>query len=192
MKKKAIKVIYNIFLGVLVIMALLVVVSAFPIEGMYQIKVVQSGSMEPTIKTGSLVIIKPWKSYEVGDIITFRSNFKDKKGENLPVTHRIIEIKTEEGLPVYLTKGDANEDADTTQIQHNDVLGGLVIAVPYVGYGIDAAKTPYGFLAVVIIPAIVIIYDQIVNIWREVKKSKKGKNTAEGSDGVNSKSNAEA
>jgi len=172
MLKKIGKTLYYIFFGALILVALVVAVSAFPAKGNIQIKVVESGSMEPNIKTGAIVLIKPSANYSVGDVITFDGNFKDAKGKRVPITHRITEVKNENGKVSYMTKGDANEEADGEFIPALRVVGKVLFSVPYVGYAIDTAKKPYGFLALVIIPALLIIWSQIENIWKEVKKMK--------------------
>lgn len=63
-----------------------------------------TGSMEPAIRVGSIVVIKPFnpESLKEGDIICF------KLSEPTSITHRIINI-TDEG---FITKGDANKDPD--------------------------------------------------------------------------------
>src|SRR3989344_4492225 len=94
------------------------------------------------------------------------------KGKRVPITHRITEVKNENGKVSYMTKGDANEEADGEFIPALRVVGKVLFSVPYVGYAIDTAKKPYGFLALVIIPALLIIWSQIENIWKEVKKMK--------------------
>ena len=64
--------------------------------------VVLSGSMEPEIPTGSVVVVDGRKKeWNPGDVITYRRG-------NMVVTHRIVE-KSEEG---YCTKGDANAEED--------------------------------------------------------------------------------
>lgn len=162
----------NTFFGALLLVALLVVISAFPIKGNFQIKIVESGSMEPNIHTGSIVVIKPEAKYAVGDIITFDANFRGPDGKKVPVTHRIVEIAGENGLYTYTTKGDANEENDPTAVRHQSVLGKVMFSVPYIGYAIETAKKPYGFLALVLIPSLIIISDQAKNIWDEIKKRK--------------------
>lgn len=49
-----------------------------------------SGSMEPTIPTGSLIISKPVAQYQVGDIVTFKS--PNAKNSLDRTTHRIYDI----------------------------------------------------------------------------------------------------
>lgn len=169
---KILKILGNIFFAAILLVGALVVASAFPIKGNIQIKVVESGSMEPAIKTGAVVLIKPLSVYQVGDVITFESDFKGPKGERVPVTHRVVEIKTENGATSYLTKGDANEESDGQIIPARKVIGKVLFDVPYVGYAIATSKKPYGFIALVIIPALIVISDQAKNIWDEVKKRK--------------------
>ena len=73
----------------------------------YTARVVVSGSMEPSIKTNSISIIKlcDIKDIHVNDVVCF--NYSQD------VVHRVIEIKTNEDGDIILhTKGDANEKAD--------------------------------------------------------------------------------
>lgn len=171
---------YYVFFGAILFVAILVVVSAFPVEGNIQIKIVESGSMEPTIKTGSVVLIKPISSYKIGDVITFEGNFKDARGKKVPTTHRIVEMRVDKGNPIYITKGDANEENDTREVPQNQVIGKVYLAVPYLGYAIEAARQPYGFLALIIIPAAVIMWDQggkIIGEFKKLRAAKKGGKT---------------
>lgn len=139
--------------------------SMFPIKGNYQIKVVQSGSMEPAIKTGSIVVIKPAESYKIGDVITFGQDTPKVS----PTTHRIIESRFQDGKPIFRVKGDANEDPDPREIKQSEVLGRVLFSVPIVGYVIDSARKPIGFIILIIIPALIMIYDEVKKIWREAK-----------------------
>lgn len=173
--KKLGKIGYYIFFGALIFVALVVIVSAFPIKGNIQLKVVESGSMEPAIKTGSVALIKPAAFYKIGDIITFEGNFKNAKGQKVPTTHRIVEMKVNRGNPIYITKGDANEEQDTKEIAQKQVIGKVYLAIPYLGYAIATARTTYGFLALIIIPAAIIMWDQFGKILSEIKKMKEGK-----------------
>ena len=143
-----------------------------PIPGNFQVRVVQSGSMEPAIKIGSVVLIKPLSGYKVGDVITFEGNFKDAKGKKIPTTHRIIEAKVDAGSVLYQTKGDANDSADSNLIASNKVIGKVLLSVPYAGYAVAGAQTGYGLLAIIVIPAAIIIFDQAKKIASELKKRK--------------------
>lgn len=175
MSKKPLKILYYIVLGCLVAIALFVVASALPIPGNFEIRVVRSGSMEPAIKTGSIVVIQPRENYAIGDIITFEGNFKDANGKKVPTTHRIVEMRVERGDPIYTTKGDANEDSDSNEVRANQLIGKVFLSVPYAGYAVETARTPYGFLAIIVIPAFLVIGDQGVKVYKEIKNIKKKK-----------------
>lgn len=166
---KNFKFIYYIFIAFIVAIALLLIVSSFPITGNCKILMVLSGSMEPSIKTGSVVVVKPVKDYKIGDAITFGPYSKKKA----PITHRIYDIKVVEGQPIYITKGDANNAPDIREIQKKDIVGKVLFSIPFVGYAVSFAKQPLGFFLIIIIPAAIIIIDEIKNIFSEVKKKKK-------------------
>lgn len=168
---KIFKTIYNLFVIFIVIIALLLVVSIFPITGNWQVLVVESGSMEPAIKVGGLVIVKSANNYQVGDIITFRN----PESLNTKITHRIYELKINEGQTFYVTKGDANEEPDGEGILARYVLGKVILALPYLGYAVDAAKKPIGFILIIAIPAVVIIGDEIRKIIREARRIRNSK-----------------
>ena len=88
--------------------------------------VVLSGSMEPEIPTGSVVVVDGRKKeWNPGDVITYRRG-------NMVVTHRIVE-KREEG---YCTKGDSNEEEDTGIVSEGQVIGNVITVLPWIGYGI--------------------------------------------------------
>jgi len=165
---KPFKVIYYIFLVFIGAVAVLLIVSVFPITGNYKLMIVQSGSMEPAIKLGSVVIVKPANDYKIGDVISFGAVTKTKA----PTTHRISDIKVENGKISYITKGDANDNPDQREVLKNEVMGKVLFDVPFIGYAVDFAKKPLGFSLIIIVPAAIIIIDEIKNIYGEIKKKK--------------------
>jgi signal peptidase len=171
MKNKFFKTIYYLLLTFALSVGVLLVFSIFPVTGNYKLLVVKSGSMEPEVKTGSVIVIKPKKDYRVGDIITFGKISRT----DVPITHRIVEITNENSEMSYVTKGDANKSVDNVVVKHSEVKGGLLFSVPYLGYVIDMAKTKAGMMVILIIPAFVIVVDEIRKIVVEVKKIKKEK-----------------
>ena len=171
--KKIFKYIYYVFIVFIVAVAALLIVSILPITGNYKIMTVISGSMAPAIKQGSVVIVKPENDYKIGDVITFGPVSKTKA----PTSHRIYDVKVNEGNIIYITKGDANNAPDAREISKNEVLGKVLFSVPYIGYAVNFAKQPLGFALIIIIPAAIIIFDEIKNIYAEVKKKKTIKET---------------
>jgi signal peptidase len=166
---KPLKIIYYIFVAFIGIIVLLLIVSAFPITGNYKLMIVQSGSMEPAIKMGSIVMVKPVDDYRIGDVISFGEVTRIKA----PTTHRIYDIKVAEGQPVYITKGDANNAPDQREIPKSEVIGKVLISLPYLGYAVDFAKKPIGFALIILVPAAIIIGDEIKKIIGELGKKKK-------------------
>lgn len=163
---KPLKIIYYIVIAFVVLIALLLIVSVLPITGNYKIMTVISGSMAPAIKAGSVVVVKPVQDYKIGDVITFGPISKTKA----PTSHRIYDIKVVDGQPVYITKGDVNNAPDQREIKGSDILGKVLFSVPYVGYAVDFAKKPLGFALIIIVPAAIIIFDEIKKIFGEIKK----------------------
>jgi len=165
---KIFKIIYYIVIGFIVLVVLLLIISVLPITGNYKIMTVISGSMEPDIKMGSVVVVKLADDYKIGDVITFGPVSKTKA----PTSHRIYDIKVVDGKPVYITKGDANNAPDAREVFQKDIIGKVLFDVPYVGYAVDFAKKPIGFALIIIVPAAIIIFDEIKKIFYEIKKRK--------------------
>lgn len=125
--------------------------------------IVQSGSMEPSIKTGSIVFSIPQNNYRVGEVVTFSPTGSKK---NL-VTHRIVSVGEAGELT---TKGDANEDADTQTISAEKIVGRTIFSIPYLGYIANFAKNPKGFILLVVVPATIVIYEEMKNLRKEIGK----------------------
>jgi signal peptidase len=124
--------------------------------------------MEPTIQTGALVIVKPTDKYEIQDIVTYKTPNSTKKNDF--TTHRIIEVNEKEGGRIFVTKGDANEETDTNQIKEGDIIGKEFLSIALLGYLLGYIKTLPGLLIVIIIPAVIIIYEEVNKIKREAQK----------------------
>jgi len=147
----------------------LIIISIIPIPGNYEVLTVLSGSMEPAIKTGSIVFVKPSSNYQVNDIITFlESNISDK-----PITHRIVEIREENGALYYKVKGDANSAADWSEVSKENITGKVLFSIPFLGYLLNFAKQPLGFALLIWTPAVIIIWEEVGKVRREISKNKK-------------------
>ena len=162
------KIIYYLFVAFVIVIAFLLIVSVFPITGNYKLFIVQSGSMEPAIKMGSIVVVKPAKEYKIGEVITFGPYSKAK----VPTTHRIYDIRVVSGEPIYITKGDANNAPDHREITKKEVIGKVLFSIPYLGYAVDFAKKPIGFVLIILVPTAIIIADEVKNIVKEIKRKK--------------------
>jgi len=172
--KKVFKIIKNTLLALVILFGLLVVVSMLPMTGNIKLLTVLSGSMEPKIHIGSLIFIKPASEYNIGDVVTRQTD-----EENVTITHRIIEKKEVEGQTIFRTKGDANNAEDNVDVSQDKILGKVFLNIPYLGYPVGYAKTKEGLIIIVVIPATIIIYEEIlkikneaVKIWKEKKEKK--------------------
>jgi signal peptidase len=125
---------------------------------------VYTGSMEPAIPVGSVVVIKPvnTETLKTGDIICF------KLSEPTSITHRIFNV-TDEG---FVTKGDANEGPDQWIVKKESVIGKVILTIPYIGYIGYFVRTPIGLILLIVLPASLIIIIEIRSIIKELKKTK--------------------
>ncbi|KKR68563.1 MAG: Type I signal peptidase [Microgenomates group bacterium GW2011_GWA2_40_6] len=184
-KKSKIKIFFDVIYGVifvaLIFIAGLVALSALNIPRGLRLYTVQSGSMMPTLPIGSLIISQSQKEYQAGDIITFKSE-KDifVKNPKDTTTHRLVEIKNDKNLISYITKGDANNTPDANTLSPDLVLGKTVFSFPFLGFPVAFGRTQTGLIVMIVIPATLIIYSELLNIKKEIIKliaqRKKAKN----------------
>lgn len=165
------KITQNALVVIIIVIGILVVLTAFPIASNWRLMTVLSGSMEPTISTGSIVIVKNTEEYRPGDIISFNTD----KFSDVSTTHRIEDMRVESGVPIYITKGDANDAQDTEEVLGRDIIGRVVFRVPILGYVTNFVKKPFGFLLVILIPAVYIVFEELRKVYREIKRIKKDK-----------------
>lgn len=129
---------------------------------------VLSGSMEPGIKTGSIIAITPVDdptSYQKGDVITYKS----LDNPNVLITHRIVEVQEQDSTVQYITKGDNNDAIDTSPIPASNVVGKYAdFTIPFVGYILDFVKSKLGTILIIIIPGILLIGYAAVSVFRAI------------------------
>jgi len=132
----------------------------------YKPYIIQTGSMEPTLKVNSLIIVKKGGLEKIKDydIISFKA-----PGFETNVCHRVIEIKNE-GL---ITKGDNNNNPDEGIVAEENYVGKVVFNTNITSYLIASFETPAKALKL-IIPIIAFI--AIIIIIKVLAKNKyKGK-----------------
>ena len=138
----------NIKLKRIVILFVAVFLTAFFLYR-YDFFIVTSGSMKPTIDVGSVVVIDTNSIVQNNDIITF--TMKDSI-----ITHRLVDISNDE----YITKGDANETIDPSYIKKDDIIGKVILAIPFIGYILTYFRN-HLILFIFLIVSLVLIYDKI-------------------------------
>ena len=124
----------------------------------YKFLTVLTGSMEPEIKVGSLVVAKetPINNLKVEDIITYKT-----KNNSSLVTHRIVKINENGSL---VTKGDANNTCDIGEVNEDQLQGKVILKLSRLGTIIQMLKQN---IILVILVLIVIMF-----IPEIIKKSK--------------------
>jgi len=131
----------------------------------WRTEIVLSGSMEPAIQTGSVVVSRPIAADDVreGDVIMFSS----PDGHTL-TTHRVIDVESgKDGLHVT-TKGDANKGADINTVLPAQIVGIIVLSIPYLGYLVAFIRTPFGLVLFVVVPVAILIISELVKIYRSM------------------------
>ncbi|MCW2843160.1 MAG: signal peptidase [Nocardioides sp.] len=95
--------------------------------------VIETGSMEPGMPPGTLVVVKPVPAAEIGpgDVVTYQI----KSGDSTVVTHRVVTVGFDgTGAPRWRTQGDANPSADANWVLPVQMQGRKWYAIPYLGY----------------------------------------------------------
>lgn len=140
----------------------------------YRIFYVVTGSMEPTIPAGSVVITRssPASEYSVGDVITFRSKISEIFGQ--PNTHRIVEIQNTDDEVQYITRGDANNANDSIPVKSSEIYGKVVWnsnKMQWFGTVFTFLTTPFGFLFVILLPILAITISQLKDFIKTYKEA---------------------
>lgn len=169
-KKSVVKKVLDWAVNVIVALAVLLVVFMFfaPRLGI-NMHPVLSGSMEPALKVGGVVVTKLITLEEVkrGDVISY------KIGEQR-ITHRVVEVGQEGGKIHFQTKGDANEEPDPyAVIPKGKKVPKVVFFVPYFGFLAGFMKNKLNFFLLVGIPAALLTALYVADIWREARKTRR-------------------
>jgi signal peptidase I len=131
----------------------------------YQALIVRSGSMSPTIPTGSIVFYKKIAAAKVrvGDVIVF-----DKPGDaSEKVTHRVYQIGHSATGEYYVTKGDANGTPDDWRVPAVGTGWISFFHVPDAGYALVYLQSTLARLLLLVIPAILLGAITLYEIWQD-------------------------
>lgn len=113
----------------------------------YRFYTILTGSMEPTIPTNSLALVKVVPKDEKikpGTIVTFRAN---RLGDEITLTHYLRKIeKDETGKDRYYTQAEGTDHFDDYTTYRKDILGTYVFHVPYLGKLGLFMKSRYAFM----------------------------------------------
>lgn len=129
----------------------------------YRSMTVMSGSMEPAIRPGDVVVnrrIQPLEA-RVGDVITFR-----EPGSRRFITHRVRRITARGSRVTFVTKGDANTGTERWSVPASGEIGRVRFRLPGVGYALFWTHGRYAILALITIPALLLGAITVARIWR--------------------------
>jgi len=168
--RKTAKKMLDWFVNVIVALAVLLVAWIFlmPRFG-YNMHPVLSGSMEPALGVGGLVVTQLIKVDEVkkGDVISYKIDAQR-------ITHRVIEASKADGKVQFQTKGDANEEADPyAVIPKGEKVPKVVLYIPYFGFLGAFLKQKTNFFLLIGVPTALLLGLYLRDIWREVRKARK-------------------
>lgn len=177
MKKvfKVLKKILDIFcwviIAVLVASVIISVIARFngtvPSVFGYSVYRVSSGSMEPELKIGDVILGKSVdnpESIKVGDIVTYKGS-----GEltGMFITHKVIVAPHEENGELMLqTKGIANEVADSP-INVDRVQSVVICEIEFLAHFYNFFFSSWGLLAIIALIILVFI-DELVNLVKTI------------------------
>lgn len=138
----------------------------------YKLKTVLSGSMEPTIHTGSIIAVSPVEigagnRFKAGDIITFRAD------EQRLITHRIIDVRSNKSgdTVLYRTQGDNNDAPDSALVPSANIVGAYTgFTIPYAGYFLSFAGTKTGNIVLLIVPGLLLLLYGAFSIWKVITR----------------------
>lgn len=164
--KYAVNIIISVMVALVVIAALCLFCMGF--FGMHVYSVV-SGSMEPNINVGSLIVVKEteFSSLEEQDVITYVLS------NGVPCTHRIVSIDSQKQC--VITKGDAN-DVEDAPVYAGNIVGKVVVNIPLLGYVMYFVQNPPGMYIVIAIAALIVALTFIPDIFMQKNNKKQNDN----------------
>ncbi len=126
----------------------------------YRPVVIQTGSMGTAAPPGSLLVARPERSVDLGDVLVMRTEGR------ATVTHRIVGIEQTPAGPMAVTRGDANPDVDPESY----ALGAEELTarwvVPYAGRWLSSIRSPTIGLALLLIVVGAFSFFALRRIWR--------------------------
>ena len=141
----------------------------------FSVYTIVSPSMVPTINVYDIIINKAVNNptdVQKEDIITFTSTGVLSNG--LTVTHRVKDILIDKQTNEYeyVTKGDNNLIKDDTPAKYSNLIGKVILRFPGLGKVQAFVGSKFGWLVVVIIPALIIIIQDLLKLIKVTRYKK--------------------
>jgi signal peptidase I len=125
---------------------------------------VMSGSMEPALRVGDVVInsrVSP-ADVRVGDIVTF----SDPEGTGKLITHRVRRVRIADGTAQVVTKGDNTNAVERWDVPAGGSIGRVEFRVPVLGFLVFWLHGPLARIGLIVIPALLLAGFELWRIWR--------------------------
>lgn len=140
---------------ILVVVATLAVAVVIPRLAGATPYTVLTGSMEPDLPAGTLVVVRPSEQFALGDVITYQL----ESGKDTVVTHRVVgQGVSVKGVTTYLTQGDANNVPDAEPVKPVQIRGEVWYSVPYLGRFSNSLSNDQRRTATVVLVAALALY----------------------------------
>lgn len=125
---------------------------------------VMSGSMEPAVSTGDVVVVRSIAPLEanVGDVVTFT----DPNDSSRLVTHRLRKARARGETVVMVTKGDANNTPERWAVQADGRIGQVQYRIPYIGHAVASVRGRGVVFFLLVIPVLLLAIYELVRLWR--------------------------
>lgn len=156
MAKKVINIISTVILVLLVVAVVILFITRIsgnaPSLFGYQVFRVSSGSMEPVLMKGDVILVQkvPMSDIQNGDIITYKSREGKMKGQM--ITHRVVEDPViNNGTYCFQTKGDIEGAGLDPVVYGEQVQGRYVKKLPFIDKIYSFFFTPYGLISFVFV-----------------------------------------
>ena len=134
-------------------------------SGAAQLLTVASGSMQPALPLGSLVVVVPRDAaaVRIGDVITFNPPGDDTR----TITHRVVDVQGAGDAVSVHTQGDANPVADPWTLHFPTGRTWVVVAdAPWVGRPWLWLAQPMHRELVLVPAALLVTLMWLTTIWR--------------------------
>jgi len=195
---KILNICFDIIIVALVLLAVVISISTFTARSNngvpdlfgYSPFSVQSGSMEPTIKTGDYIIVERCsreeaENLEKGDIISFHTIIEETVTIN---THRIVDVIKDGNITYYQTQGDnkeTNPDPDETLVAPGDVIGIYEgTRIPALGKVMNFLNSKWGFFFVILVPVLLFTCYQVYKLIAAIMHNKKVEMVEDAAEGT--------
>lgn len=130
--------------------------------------VIVSGSMQPELNIGDIVIVKKQneEDIEVGDIISFR------EGQSV-ITHRVVGINEKNGEKEFITKGDYNNAKDSNPVKYESIEGVCINKISKLGNVVLFLKKKVVIISIILVFYLIYSHDIKISEKEKIRRKKR-------------------